>query len=819
MGSIIGIPTTRVSDLFVRQQLLSQVQRDQIDLFGIQMQLSTGHRFQMPSEDANAAQRVISLQRLLERKEQVQTNLSTNQSYLSATDAALSNISNSLAEVRGAALGVLGTMATDTQREAVAQQIEQAMRQLLDAGNQEFRGRHLFAGTSTTVQPFDLSGHHVVHYSGDEGRLSSYSDIDLLFDTNLHGNEVFGAISEKVLGSVDLNPILTHDTRLADLNGGQGIAKGSVTVSNGTAFSTIDISAAETIGDVAAIIRANPPAGTTLDVEVTATGLTIQLNGLPGDALTIREVGGGTTAKDLGILTTTGVTTPVVGDDLDPLLRLTTRLSNVLGTHSTALVPSPGIDNDLIFEAPEVGAAYDGIDIVFTDDGSVPNGGDEVASYDEATRTLTVSVRTGATQAFHVVEAVQTACAAGTVPLTARLHPLDDQHGGLGLIEVPPPGVVAGTTGGGSGTRIDKNMGLQIVNGNDTHVLSFADAETVEDMLNVLNMSDAGLLAEINEDATGIDLRSRVSGADFAIGENGGTTATQLGIRTLNGSSRLEDFNHGDPETGLGGIAAQPGTDFTITAADGTSLDIDVSGSVTVDDVLDAINSAIDPNTGLTQTVVTAQLATYGNGFELQDTSGAVGTLTVTRSLLSQAAERLGLVPKGLDTYSLPVPATPATTTITSTAIKSDLIFTATNPGTEMNGLRVAFEDGRPLGVDFDQEAGVLTFGIDAGTTTAADVVSMLNNSWVSAHFTAALDPADVGNDGTGNLANAGPIALGGGAVGTPATASVSFAGTDNDVIVTAQTGGDGTPGTEPTSSSTASPAAPSGSFPCPESR
>ena len=40
-------------------------------------------------------------------------------------------------------------------------------------------------------------------------------------------------------------------------------------------------------------------------------------------------------------------------------------------------------------------------------------------------------------------------------------------------------------------------------------------------------------------------MRSRLSGADFTIGENGGTTATQLGIRSYNGSTELSAFNRG----------------------------------------------------------------------------------------------------------------------------------------------------------------------------------------------------------------------------------------------------------------------------------
>ncbi|MBN2476201.1 MAG: hypothetical protein JXB62_16430 [Pirellulales bacterium] len=794
MGSVIGIPTTRVSDLFVRQRLLSQVQRDQLDMFSLQMQLSTGHRFQVPSEDADAAQRVIGLQRLLERKEQVQTNLTTNQSYLSATDTALSTISDSMAEVRAVALGVLGTIASDTQREAAAQQVRETMRQLVDAGNQQFRGRYLFTGTNTMIQPFGATESGAVEYSGNEGRLSSYSDIDLLFDTNLHGVEVFGALSDAVLGTVNLDPALTFDTRLCDLNGGQGIASGSIAVSNGTHTSTIDLTSAETIGDVAAIIHAHPPAGTTLDVQVTATGLVIQLNGAPGDLLTIKEVGGGTTAHDLGILTTTGVGAPVVGEDLDPILRGTTRLNSVLGTRATALVPSAGNDNDLIFEAPEVGTSFDGIEIDFLDDGSVVAAGNEVATYDDATRTLTVTVLTGKTQARHVVAAVQTAFDAGTVPITARLNPLDDRYGGIGPIEVPAPGVPAGTTGGGSGTRFDQDMGLQIVNGNRTHVIDFANAETIEDVLNALNMSDAGVLAQINENATGIDIRSRLSGADFMIGENGGATATQLGLRTFAASSRLEDFNYGDPDTGVGGIAAQPGTDFTIGAADGTTLEIDVSTAVTVQDVLDTINNAVDPNTGLTQTVVTAQLAAFGNGIELLDTSGAVGPLTVHREPPSLAAIRLGLVPEGQEDNSAAAPPQAATATIVSAAVRSNLVFTANHPGTEYNGVRVVFEDGGSPGVNFDQDAGTLTFGITAGVTTAADIIDTLNGSWASAHFSATLDPTDATNDGNGNVADAGPLPFAGGAPGTSAAAAVAFPGTDNDVILTAATGGDGTP-------------------------
>ncbi len=373
MSAIIGIPTTRVSDLFIRQRLLAQVQSDQRALARLQTQLSTGRRFELPSEEPIAALRIMSLQRLLERKEQVQSNLATNQSYLTSTDVALGQVSNLVADARATALEVMGTNSTDSQRTAAAQQVSRTIQQLLDMGNQKFRGRLLFAGASTTVRPFEAAGAGLVNYLGDEGYLYSYSDTDLLFETNLTGSEVFGAISEPVRGSADITPVLRFDTRVAELRRGEGISRGSIAVSDGSKIATIDISAAETIGDIAYLIRNNAE-GIPLDVEVTPTGLTLQLRSATGN-LSVREVGGGTTARELGILKELGVgTSPLVGGDLDPALTRTTLLSDILGTRSFAAIRGANPDNDILLEADTRGSALNGTKIRFVDDPTVSFG-------------------------------------------------------------------------------------------------------------------------------------------------------------------------------------------------------------------------------------------------------------------------------------------------------------------------------------------------------------------------------------------------------------------------------------------------------------
>ena len=96
---------------------------------------------------------------------------------------------------------------------------------------------------------------------------------------------------------------------------------------------------------------------------------------------------------------------------------------------------------------------------------------------------------------------------------------------------------------------------------------------------------------DINAAGTGIDIRSRLSGGDFSIGENGGSTATQLGRAKLRPWHALGFLlNHG---LGVHTVAQQNGTgsDFGIQLEDGTLLHITLGSQTTIGDVVDLINN------------------------------------------------------------------------------------------------------------------------------------------------------------------------------------------------------------------------------------
>ncbi len=633
---IIPIPTTRVGDYYVRQRLTSQVQSDQLSLFQIQNQISTGQRLLLPSDDAPAALRGINLQRLLDRKDQIRTNVQSSKFYLSAAETSLGQVSQQLNEVRGAALGVADTVSTEAQRQKVIQEVNLALQSLVNTANSKSQGRYLFAGSRSQDQPYDYNGNYVA-YRGNEGVLRSYVDLEQLFETNLSGQDVFGGISAAVQGTADLNPQLTFDTHLGALNGGLGIdRKAAVTVSVTTAGLTnstvVDLTGAVTIGDVARLLETHAPAGSTITADVTATGLT--LHTASGSKISVTEVAQGRTAQELGIYTGPGATlsSDLVGSGLNPTLSKTTPIAHLLGSQAQGTLVSAGSNNDILLKANSNGAALNGITVQYVNDGVA---GSETA--DLSGNTLTVHLAAGVSTAKQVAAAIT---AEGT--FTATL----DYHDATSTIESGNNPVSAAmfssVTSGGSGQVLDTTSGLTLANAGTTINLDISQARTIEDVLNRINGANLGLRAEINTAGTGIDVRSQLSGSNFAIGENGGTTATQLGIRTYTGTTKLTDFNHG-----VGVPVSESGDDLQITARDGTQLTIDLAGANTVQDVIDRINNQVGNNTGTT--AVLARLAATGNGIELVDASTGplVGPLTVDAVEGSQAAEYLGFVAAG----------------------------------------------------------------------------------------------------------------------------------------------------------------------------
>jgi flagellin-like hook-associated protein FlgL len=325
--AVTAISLPRISQNLRAFNLLESLRQNQTGLFRVQTSLSTGLRFLQPSEDPLRAASTASLDRRLSWMNQVQSNLGKVNGTLNEVDTATQEANDLLSEAQTLAVQATGDTLSSEERQALATVVDSLVDRLITVGNRKHLNTYLFSGLQGDV-PFERTGSGVV-YHGDGGRMESMVDTDLSEDSfTISGQEFFGAVSSEIQGTVDLDPAVTAQTRISDLNGalGRGVELGRIRVATPTESAEIDLRGAATVGDILDKLAAGLPTG------VTATlgprGLVLTRDAAVSAPVTVSEVAGGRTAADLGL--EGAFTAPArPGADLDPRLTPMTRISDL----------------------------------------------------------------------------------------------------------------------------------------------------------------------------------------------------------------------------------------------------------------------------------------------------------------------------------------------------------------------------------------------------------------------------------------------------------------------------------------------------------
>lgn len=204
--------------------------------------------------------------------------------------------------------------------------------------------------------------------------------------------------------------------------------------------------------------------------------------------------------------------------------------------------------------------------------------------------------------------------------------------------------LTASTTLASLGASVDWTSGLKITQGAKTAVADFSSAQTIQDLQNVVDQLHLGLRLEINTAGTGLNLVTEVSGIALSVGENGGTTARDLGLGTMSGATRLDDLNY---TAGVQRVQGQD--DFEIRLHDGTTFRVNLDGATTISDVIGKITGAAAVagltvgTPGATGTNFNVGLSNNGAGLVIEDHSTGSGDFRVMQLGQSFAADNLGI--------------------------------------------------------------------------------------------------------------------------------------------------------------------------------
>jgi len=403
--------------------------------------------------------------------------------------------------------------------------------------------------------------------------------------------------------------------KLADLNGGAGVSRGSIRITDRTgATAVVDLTRAVDLKDVVSAI--NSTSGINVAAKIDNDKLVLTDNSAGVGTLSVANVTGATTATDLG-LTATAVGNTITGNDINKL-RTTTKLDLL---NSGNGVRTAGVIDDFSLTG-SVGSANISL-----------NGAKTLGDVLTA-----INAQTGATGLTAALSAdghgiTLTDAASGPITVTALNGSLAAFD--LGLTATPSGGTLTGDRINSGLTSVlirDLKGGYQ--GGADTvptlgtininaEGIDLSSARTVDDVVRLLNTNTQGVTAAIDTNGGGITL-TKSDGSSFTVADGSGNLAAWLNIA---GTATAGKISSGDLDpryvsnntllaTLNAGAGVRPGK-FRITDGNGASQTVEITtADTTVGAVLKKINSA-----GL---AITASINDTGDGLLLKSTGGGL---------------------------------------------------------------------------------------------------------------------------------------------------------------------------------------------------
>ena len=623
----------RVPDLLRSQFSLSTISRTNLDIFRVANQLSTGKAILKPSDDSVKATTIAAVQSRIDRAEQLGRNLHAAESSLATLDQALGEASDMLLEAKSIASEQVSFGSGAGERASQAVVIQSIIDGLFQIANRDSRVGHVFAGSTPNDQPLQsfLGG---FRYTGQGPGMTTDLNLRGSIPVTLGGDTLLGNTASRLRGTADLDPDLTAEARLSDLDGarGIGIQRGVVRFAfDGGTATSIDLSNAETIDDVtdritAALlayetengVRVLGPGGVAFD----GNSLTIDVDDAGGTnpSLVFSDVGTGSTALDLGLASDDESVAFDASSDagvgVNPRLTWSSPLSSLRGLDGTTLgkvrLRAQGLIRTVDLAGAErlqdirnrIEASGLGVSVEINADGTGINVVNEVAS--SAANALSIEEVEGN-------DGTAEALGIRTLGTTTRLS---DFNEGRGVRYIA--GTINPDTGDPDPT-LDIDFTLTLGNG-ATIDINFGpgDMATVETMLDAIN-------AQASQQLTDQGVPTTLFSASLATDGNGIVLAQDNTASGMTEPLRLEPRNNSQAASDLGLLRGE-------RSPDGSSITGDDRAKIRPPNVfswlIDLRDSLRDDGT--------AGIAIAGESL-----GNAVDTLAETRALVGGYANRV----------------------------------------------------------------------------------------------------------------------------------------------------------------------------------
>jgi flagellar hook-associated protein 3 FlgL len=157
----------------------------------------TGKRINTLSDDPMDMAMAAGIKSTLDGLKQMDRNISMGNSWLTASESALTHAQDLISETKTLALQMANAPISSGNRKDAAVMVEQTMEQIMSLANTMVDGRYVFSGNRTDVPSFavemDGTGENIV-YQGDNHPFSIKIGTDSLMEIGGDGGEIFTQI-------------------------------------------------------------------------------------------------------------------------------------------------------------------------------------------------------------------------------------------------------------------------------------------------------------------------------------------------------------------------------------------------------------------------------------------------------------------------------------------------------------------------------------------------------------------------------------------------------------------------------------------------
>ncbi|GAC90645.1 flagellar hook-associated protein FlgL [Anoxybacillus flavithermus NBRC 109594] len=143
----------RVTQMMLANNTLRNVSKSYDKLGTYQQQLATGKKIHRPSEDPVVAMKGMHYRTSLTEIEQFQRNLSEAYTWMENSESALNHTTNVLQRARELVVQAKNGTLGPEDRQAIAREIEQLKKDLVQVANTKVAGKYIFNGTKIEQAP------------------------------------------------------------------------------------------------------------------------------------------------------------------------------------------------------------------------------------------------------------------------------------------------------------------------------------------------------------------------------------------------------------------------------------------------------------------------------------------------------------------------------------------------------------------------------------------------------------------------------------------------------------------------------------------